>query len=178
MKQVKKGIVNLAIAAIVAAGGVLTAVPAHADHGNGRCDCEAYARWQVNRSGKWRQMAKALRLTKEQREQIRGIFEKHREGLAPQRKELRAGRDALRELMQADKPDEAAIRAQVGKVSATQAELAVLRAKMFAEVRAVLTPEQQKKFKAIREKRRGDCDKRGDRHGRSHGRPSHDDDAE
>ncbi len=62
-------------------------------------------------------------------------------------------RRELRNLTQADKTDEAAIREQAKKIAATSGELALRRAKMAQEVRAVLTPEQVQKFRALQEKR-------------------------
>jgi len=53
----------------------------------------------------------------------------------------------------ADKTDEAAIREQARKIAATSGELAVRRARVAQEVRAVLTPEQIEKFRALQERR-------------------------
>jgi protein CpxP len=118
-----------------------------------RCAC-------AQRDGGWKghghpghRLAKALGLSKEQKEQVKAIFLKHRDGIAPLRKEMVSERRELRNLIQADKPDEAAIRDQVKKIAATGGNLAVDRAKMFQEVRAVLTPEQVEKFRALQEKR-------------------------
>jgi len=91
-------------------------------------------------------------LSKEQAEKVTAIFRKHRDETAPIRKEMVSGRLELRKLVQSDKPDEAAIREQAKKIAATSGDLAVDRAKMSREVRAVLTPEQMKKFRALQEK--------------------------
>jgi Spy/CpxP family protein refolding chaperone len=98
-------------------------------------------------------LAKALDLSKEQTEQVKAIFRKHRDATAPLRKEMMTGRRELRTLIQSDKPDEAAIREQVRKIAATGGELAVRWAKVSQEVRALLTPEQIAKFRALQEKR-------------------------
>ncbi|HEX2719643.1 MAG TPA: Spy/CpxP family protein refolding chaperone, partial [Candidatus Deferrimicrobium sp.] len=97
--------------------------------------------------------AKALGLSKEQTEQVKAIFRKHRDETAPLRKEMMSGRRELRKLIRSDKPDEAVLREQVKKIAATGGDLAVRRAKMAQEVRAVLTPEQIQKFRALQEKR-------------------------
>lgn len=162
MKALHKGFVAMSILAAVAAGGTIGSGKAWADHGGdrgGRCACSA-------RDGGWKghghpghRLAKALDLSKEQKEQVNAIFRKHRDEIAPLRKDMVSGRRELRKLIQSDKPDEAAIREEAKKIAATSGDLAVGRAKMFQEVRAVLTPEQLKKFQALQEKR----DRRTDR---------------
>jgi protein CpxP len=156
MKALHKGFVALAILTAVAVGGTIVCGNAWADRSEGRegrCGSE-------ERDGGWKehghrghQLAKALGLSKEQKEQVKAIFRKHRDEIAPLRKEMVSGRRELRNLIQSDKPDEAAIREQVKKIAATGGNLAIRRAKMFQEVRTVLTPEQIQKFRALQEKR-------------------------
>ena len=156
MKALHKGFVALAILTAVAVGGTIVFGNAWADRGDyrgGWCACS-------ERDGGWTEhgqpghrLAKALGLSKEQQEQVKAIFRKHRDEIAPLRKEMVSGHRELRNLIQSDKPDEAAIREQAKKNAATSGDLAVRRAKMFQEVRAVLTPEQVQKFRALQEKR-------------------------
>ena len=156
MKSLHKGFVALAIFTAVAVGGTIVSGNVWADRGGergGRCGC-------TERCGGWKghghpghRLAKALGLSDEQKVQVKAIFRKHRDETAALRKEMISGRRELRKLVQSDKPDEAAIREQVTKVAATGGNLAVDRAKMFQEVRAVLTPEQIGKFRALQEKR-------------------------
>jgi Spy/CpxP family protein refolding chaperone len=119
----------------------------------GSCGCDG-------RDGGWKghgqqgdRLAKALDLSKEQTEKVTAIFRKHRDETAPLRKEMVSERRELRDLIQSDKPDEAAIREQVKKIAATGGDLAVRRARVSQEVRAILTPEQIQKFRALQEKR-------------------------
>jgi Spy/CpxP family protein refolding chaperone len=156
MNASHKGFVALAILTAVAVGGTIVSGNAWADHSGdrgGRCACS-------ERDGGWKEhghrghrLAKALGLSKEQTEQVKAIFLKHRDGITPLRKEMLSERRELRNLIQSDKPDEAAIREQVKKIAATGGDLAVRRAKMVQEVRAVLTPEQIQKFRSLQEKR-------------------------
>ena len=143
---------------------------AWADRG-GRCDGSGRdGGWKGHgQQGDW--LAKALDLSKEQTEQVKAIFRKHRDETAPLRKEMVSGRRELRKLIQSDKLDEAAIREQVKKIAATDGDLAVRRAKMSQEVRAILTPEQIQKFRALQEKRDRRIDGRMNRgrEGRSKG---------
>jgi protein CpxP len=156
MKTLHKGFTALVLLSAVAVGATMVSGNAWADRGGDRgerCAC-------AQRDGGWKghghpghRLAKALGLSKEQTEQVKAIFLKHRDGIAPLRKEMVSERRELRNLIQADKPDEAAIREQVKKIAATGGDLAVRRAKMAQEVRAVLTPEQIEKFRALQEKR-------------------------
>jgi len=99
------------------------------------------------------QLAKALDLSKEQKEQVKAIFRKHHDEIAPLRKEMVSERRELRNLILSDKPDEAVLREQAKKIAATGGNLAVRWAKVAQEVRTVLTPEQIQKFRALQEKR-------------------------
>ena len=156
MKSLRKGVAALAVLTTVAVGGTIVSGNAWADrdgeHG-GRCACaERGGGWSGHGHGGHR-MAKALGLSGEQKEQIKAIFLKHRDEMAPLRKERMAERREMRNRIGSDKPDEAAIREQAKKIAATTGEIAVRRAKIFQEVRAVLTPEQIRKFRDLQEKR-------------------------
>jgi len=81
-------------------------------------------------------------LTDAQREQIRGITERRELQGRPLMEQLRAARLALAEAIAASPVDEAAIRQKSAEVATVEAELAVIRAYVNAEVRSLLTPEQ------------------------------------
>lgn len=170
MKTLHKGFSALVLLAAVAVGATMVSGNAWADHGGG-CAC-------AQQDGGWKghgqpgdRLAKALDLSKEQTEQVKAIFLKHRDEAAPLRKGMVSGRRELRNLIQSDKLDEPAIREQVKKIAVTDGDLAVRRAKMSQEVRAVLTPEQIQKFRALQEKRDRRIDGRMNRgqEGRSKG---------
>ncbi len=156
MKILHKEFTALVLLTAVAVGATVVSGNAWAYRGgdrDGGCACS-------QRDGGWKghghrghRLAKALGLSGEQKEQIRAIFRKHRDEIAPLRKEMVSERRELRKLIQADKTDEAAIREQAKKIAATSGDFAVRRAKMAQEVRAVLTPEQIRKFRALQEKR-------------------------
>jgi len=156
MKTLHKGFTALVLLTAVAVGATMVSGNAWAYRGGdrgGRCAGEG-------RDGRWKghgpqgdRLAKALDLSKEQTEQVKAIFLKHRDEIAPLRKEMVSGRRELRNLTQAEKTDEAAIREQAKKIAATSGDLAVHRAKMAREVRAMLTPEQIRKFQVLQEKR-------------------------
>jgi protein CpxP len=156
MKTLNKGFTALVFLTAVAVGATIVSGNAWADRGRNGC---GQSDW-TGPDGGWKghgqpgdRLAKALDLSKEQAEQVKAIFRKHRDEIAPLRKEMVSERRELRNLVQADKTDEAAIREQAKKIGATSGDLAVRRAKMAREVRAVLTPEQVQKFRALQEKR-------------------------
>jgi len=156
MKTLHKGFTALAILTAVAVGGTTVSGNAWADRGGdrgGRCA-------GGGRDGGWKghgqqgdRLAKALDLSKEQTEQIKSIFLKHRDEIAPLRRKMASERRELRNLTQAETTDEAAIREQAKMIAATSGDLAVRRARMAKEVRAMLTPEQSRKFQVLQEKR-------------------------
>lgn len=106
----------------------------------------------------FKKMASELGLSIQQKQEVKEIFSKNRPQAEPLMKLLKTERRALRELIQADVIDEAAIRAQSSKVAAVEADLAVQRAHVAQQVRAILTPEQVQKFKAIQAKRNSRMD--------------------
>ncbi|MBT1073463.1 Spy/CpxP family protein refolding chaperone [Pelotalea chapellei] len=100
-----------------------------------------------------KQMAKELQLSPQQKQQIKEIFDRNKPAAEPLFKQMKTERLALRSLVQADTIDEAAIRAQSAKVAAIQADLAVQRARVHQEIRAILTPEQIAKAKELQAQR-------------------------
>jgi len=83
---------------------------------------------------------RALDLSPDQRAQVRTILDGHKAGFQPLRERMRAAREGMRALVEADKAQE---------VAAVEADLAILGAKVRGEVFAMLTPEQQEKAKAL-----------------------------
>jgi Spy/CpxP family protein refolding chaperone len=166
MEAMRKGFVTLVLLTAVAVGGTTVSGNAWAHRGgdrNGGCAGEAgHGGWGGHGHPGLR-LAKALDLSREQTEQVKAIFLKHRDGIAPLRKEMASERREMRKLIQSDEPDEAAIREQARKIASTGGDLAVRRAMMAREVRAVLTPEQIVKLRALQEKRDRKFDRMGDR---------------
>jgi protein CpxP len=86
-----------------------------------------------------------LGLTADQRQQIRGILEKHTVDFKPLTDQALAARRGLSDAIQAPALNEQAIRDASARLASVQADLAVLRAKVRAEAFQVLTPEQREK---------------------------------
>lgn len=101
---------------------------------------------------------RALDLTEAQREQVKATMEAHQAEFTAQASRARAARTALHGAVTAGTFDEAAVRQAAAGVASIEADRAVLGAKAYAEVWALLTPEQQQKAKALQaqmEERRG-----------------------
>ena len=105
------------------------------------------------RRGAWggrMRLGERLGLTEEQRGKIKTVFESHKAELGPLAQKMMSERKTLRELMQADKVDEAAIRAQAAKVAALEADRAVARAKIMQEIRPLLSAEQKQRLQELK----------------------------
>jgi Spy/CpxP family protein refolding chaperone len=92
-----------------------------------------------------------LDLSAAQRAEIRDIVGAHREELRGELAAVRSARSDLFDQIHADAFDEAAVRAQAAAVAAAEAELAVTRAGLVHELRAVLTEEQRQEVAAMRD---------------------------
>ena len=166
MDALRKGVAALAILTAVAVGVATVPGNAWAHRGGDRCGscaCSARDGGGMGRGEPGHRLAKELDLSKEQREQIKAIFRKHRDAVAPLREKEISARRELRKLIRSDEPDEAAIREQVGRIAATGGDLAVLRARLGRELRTVLTPGQIRKYRALQDKRDRRTDGRGNR---------------
>ncbi len=94
-------------------------------------------------------IAERLGLSVAQKAQVKDIFEKNRPQSEPLRKELITAKRELRGLAMAEKTDEVAIRAQATKLAGIEADMAIQRARVSGQIRAILTPEQLEKFRAF-----------------------------
>lgn len=99
----------------------------------------------------FKKLARKLDLTDAQKVQAKAIFQANKDVAKPIVANLRAERKNLRALMHADTIDEAAIRAESAKVAGIQADLNVNRAKVGAQFRAILTPEQVATLKTMKD---------------------------
>jgi len=111
--------------------------------------------------GPGRSALRGVKPTDAQKAQIKAIHEKYQ----PQFKSLReAMKPAMDEAKAArQRGDTAAVRAAFAKTASTREQAQALRAQETAEIRAILTPDQQKTFDAnvAQMKSRGDHAKKG-----------------
>ena len=90
--------------------------------------------------------AARLDLSTAQKQEIRAILRSHQPELETELAAVKTSRQQLWDAIHADVADEAAIRAAAEVVGEAEADLAVTRAAIVAEVRAVLTPEQREEL--------------------------------
>jgi Spy/CpxP family protein refolding chaperone len=88
-------------------------------------------------------------VTPEQGERIKGVLKKYYPTVNPLVDKFIAEHKTLREVLRRSPVDEAAIRGQSAAVAAVEADIAVQRAYIGAEIRAILTPEQVKELRSL-----------------------------
>jgi Spy/CpxP family protein refolding chaperone len=148
MEETMKVVQNAKVAAVVAALGVTvglgTAVFAQS-HGPGAGEHRGMHRGFPG--------LRQLELSADQRQEIRRLMESHKAERDAIEGRLREARRAEAEAVMAVPVDESAIRTRSAELAKVEADAAVLRARVHAEVYNVLTPEQQEKAKALRVER-------------------------
>jgi Spy/CpxP family protein refolding chaperone len=106
---------------------------------------------------------RALDLTDDQQAQLKKIREAHEAEFKQAGEKMRAAREGMRALIEADTIDEGAIRAKSAEVATAEAEVAILNAKVRQESKQILTAEQQQKLKELQASRSGPMKRRGPR---------------
>ena len=101
-----------------------------------------------------------LDLTDDQKAQMKSIADSHREQFQQAGKKIRAARQAMQALLEADAIDESAIRAKSAEVASAEAEAMILNAKVRQESLQVLTSEQLAKLTELRTARQGQMKQR------------------
>jgi protein CpxP len=96
-----------------------------------------------------------LDLTDDQKTQLKSIADSHREEFRTAGEKVRAARDGMQELVEADSINESAIRAKSAEIAAAEAEVMIMNAKVRQESMQVLTSEQQQRLKELRAARQG-----------------------
>jgi Spy/CpxP family protein refolding chaperone len=94
-----------------------------------------------------------LELTEAQRAQTRSLVEAHRAATGPVLDRARTAREALHEAVTASTVDEAAIRARSAELASADADLAVARARLHADITKILTAEQRAELEQNRSRR-------------------------
>ncbi len=106
---------------------------------------------------------RALDLEEAQRDRIREIAEQSRDAGAAKMQQLRAARTALNEVVVADVVNESAIRARAAELATLEADAAVQRAYVTAQVLQVLTPDQRAEWRELRANAQERASERGGR---------------
>src|ERR1043165_4789707 len=101
--------------------------------------------------GKWwtnTELAKKLNLTDQQVQKMEDIYQQHRLKLIDQVATVQKAEVTLQPMLEADRPDETQVLAQIDKVAQARAELEKSNARMLLGIRQVLTADQWKQLKA------------------------------
>ena len=91
------------------------------------------------------EMLRELDLSKEQREKMADLREKHERAAIRMRADLQTARLDLRRLMRADKADRMAIDRQIDRMAQMRADMQKARVGMMLDMRGLLTPEQRER---------------------------------
>jgi Spy/CpxP family protein refolding chaperone len=94
-----------------------------------------------------------LNLTDAQREQVKQIVDSRQQEVRAIGERAMAAREALHAATTSPSFDEGLIRAKAAEVASIEADMAVSRARIFADVFQLLTPEQQAKVKELNDSR-------------------------
>ena len=101
-----------------------------------------------------------LDLSDDQKAQLKKIAEARRSDFEAAGQKVRAAREGMRALVEADSINESAIRAKSVEIAAAEADVMILNAKVRQESLQVLTSEQQAKLKEQRAAREGESKQR------------------
>src|SRR5882762_11222716 len=93
------------------------------------------------------EMMPALELSREQRERIADLREKHERAAIRMRADLETARLDLKRLTHAEKADRMAINRQIDRMAQMRAEMEKARIGLMLDVRGTLTPEQQDRMR-------------------------------
>jgi len=91
-----------------------------------------------------------LGLTDEQIDKLKSIKLEHEKAAIKTESELKLKRLELRELMQAEEPDESAVKVKIEEIGELKTQLAMNKIDGGLEARKVLTEKQLKKLKELR----------------------------
>ncbi|MFZ2634069.1 MAG: Spy/CpxP family protein refolding chaperone [Desulfosalsimonadaceae bacterium] len=98
---------------------------------------------------------KELNLSDRQQEQVKAIMDRHQKEMQGLDEKIDAARKSVHEAVHADEFNEQRIRDAHKILAAEKENIAVLRGKIFSEIRPVLTPEQVTQLKEMRNRHAG-----------------------
>jgi protein CpxP len=106
-----------------------------------------------------------LDLTDAQKTRVKEILDSHRDEMRTVTERAMTAHQALDAATIAESFDEATIRTRAAEVAAIDADMAVMRARVFNEAYQILTPDQQTQFKQLRAEMQQRMQERGARRG-------------
>jgi len=148
----KQQLASMALVAAIVTGG---AVSAQAFEGAfDGCDGPR-AEHKMNPQKRIDRMAKVLKLSAAQKEQIGAILKAEQEQAEPLRLKMAEGHTRIQAVVNAASYDEPAVRAIAAEQTKIRTELLVSKTRAMNQVNALLTPEQRELAKRLRDSRPG-----------------------
>jgi len=114
---------------------------------------------QGGKGGKMFRVLRMLDLDDSQKDEVKQINDKYKADREKIVDNIRQYRETLTQSIHGDEYNEENIRAAHNQISKEREEMVVLKAKIFSEIKAILTPEQLEKLKTAKADK--NCQKRG-----------------
>jgi len=146
--RIRKTLASLAAGALVTLASTVI-VPAQETDSPSKSGRHGH-RHDGPRGERWQRMVEGLDLTEAQRADIQDLVAKNREEVRSLMDDLLAARKDMRAAVSAPTVDEREIRKTSERLVKAQTAMALKRARLASDIRAVLTPEQQKQLEAKR----------------------------
>lgn len=154
----KQHLASLALVAAIMTGGVCSA---HAsEEAFDGCDGPR-AEHKMNHQKRLDRMAKVLKLSASQKEQVGAIMKAEQEQTEPLRQKMADERKQIQAVVNATTYDESAVRAIAAEQAKIRTELLVSRTRSMNQVNALLTPEQRELAQRLLDSRPGKHGRKG-----------------
>ena len=141
IQTVRRSLLGAAAGVAILVGGVWTGRLAAGPLGHGRhFDAERI----------FGRIADRLDLSESQRDQVKDVLRTRRDAIIAEVQAVRTARLALRQAIEAQPLDEAAVRARAADLGKAEADAAVLHAEIRGQVLPILNDEQKEKLAALR----------------------------
>lgn len=146
----------LVLTFVVAAFATVPATSfAHDKRGSPGAKVDLSQKYDQIKERKMKRMVEELNLTEEQQKKIKAIQENQKDDFIAKKKAAHQARRALKDAMQGDATDDD-LRKLYDASQKAKADFSKTRFEQVLSIRAVLTPEQKKKFKGFRRHRKGE----------------------
>jgi len=153
----------LPVIALMAATLIGGTLPAHAFDGQFEgCDGPR-AEHKMNPQKRIDHMAKLLKLTASQKDQIGAIMKAEQDLVEPLRQKMIESHKQIQAVVNATTYDESAVRVIAAEQATIRTEMLVSRTRAMNQVNALLTPEQRELAQKLRESRPGSHGRKGHR---------------
>jgi Spy/CpxP family protein refolding chaperone len=98
-------------------------------------------------------LAQQLELSDDQRRQVQSLQLNYAKEAIRTRADMAVARVEVRQLLNADQPDLSQVKDKLQQIACKEAQLRFAHITMMQDIRKLLTPEQQKQWRALRARR-------------------------